>query len=284
MTTKQRDIFDLRLCVPMDREEENRCATEYRKTRAPRLADRLVTANLRLVVKIARGYQRSYCDPRDLIQEGNLGLMRAVEKFDPAHGVKLCSYAAWWIRAYMMKYTIDAWRLVKAGTTQTQRKLFFQLQKAQRKLEIQGIKPNAKELASLIGVEESDVVGMLQRFASAEVSLDAPRSRESDGNTIGDSLPAAVASQPDTQVEHAEFISTLRHKLTCFKRTLKGRELDIFRHRLLSEEPVTLVTLATSFGVTRERTRQLEQRLKGRIRDYLRDELGDAVEPMRAAA
>jgi RNA polymerase sigma-32 factor len=219
-----------------------------------------------------------------MVQEGNLGLMRAVQKFDPAHGVKLCSYAAWWIRAYIMKYTLDAWRLVKAGTTQTQRKLFFQLRKAQQKLEVQGIKPSPKELASLIGVGESDVLEMLERFAGGEVSMDAPRSRESDGDTIGDSLPAASVLQPDTQVEQAEFARALHRKLTTFKRTLKGRELDIFRRRLVSEEPVTLVRLATSFGVTRERTRQLEQRLKGRIRDYLRVELGDAIEPMRAAA
>jgi RNA polymerase sigma-32 factor len=284
MTIEKRDIFDLRRCVPMEREEENRCATEYRKTGARVLADRLVTANLRLVVTIARGYQRSHCDLRDMVQEGNLGLMRAVEKFDPARGVKLCSYAAWWIRAYIMKYTLDAWRLVKAGTTQVQRKLFFQLRKAQRKLEAQGIRPSASELASLIGVEEAEVVEMLQRFAGGEVSLDAPRSRDPNGNTIGDSLPAPSASQPDTQIEHAEFVSALGDKLAAFKRTLKGRELDIFRQRLLSEEPVTLVQLASSFGVTRERTRQLEFRLKGRIRDYLRDELGDAVEPMRAAA
>jgi RNA polymerase sigma-32 factor len=284
MTTGQSDIFDLSRCIPMEREEENRCATEYRKTRAPLLANRLVTANLRLVVKIARSFHRSYCDLRDLVQEGNLGLMRAVEKFDPARGVKLCSYAVWWIRAYMMKYTIDAWRLVKAGTTQAQRKLFFQLRKAQRKLELQGANGTAKELASLLGVEEREVVEMLQRFAGAEVSMDAPRSREPDAPTIGDLLPGSSADQPDLQVENAEFVHALRHKLTRFKRTLKGRELDIFRQRLVSEEPVTLVHLAASFGVTRERTRQLEDRLKGRIRDYLRDELGDAIEPMRAAA
>ena len=284
MNTEQRDIFDLRRCIPMERAEENQCATEYRKTGAQHLADRLVTANLRLVVKIAKGYHRSYCDLRDLVQEGNLGLMRAVEKFDPDRGVKLCSYAAWWIRAYMLKYTIDAWRLVKAGTTQPQRRLFFQLQKAQRKLEVQGVTPSAKELATTLGVEEKEVVEMLQRFAGGEVSLDAPRSRDADAQTIGDSLSAAPAHQPDEQVEHAEFVQTLRQKLTTFKRTLRGRELDIFRHRLVSEDPVTLVRLAASFGVTRERTRQLEQRLKGRIRDYLTEELGDAIQPMYAAA
>src|SRR4029078_2736323 len=131
MNADQRDIFDLRRCVPMERAEENQVATEYRKTGAQHLADRLGTANLRLVREIAKGYHRSYCHLRDLVQEGNLGLMSAVEKFDPDRGVKLCSYAAWWIRAYMLKYTIDAWRLVKAGTTPPQRKLVFQLQKRQ---------------------------------------------------------------------------------------------------------------------------------------------------------
>ena len=275
--------FDLGRCVPMEREEEMRCANEYVRTKDPRLADRLIRANLRLVVKVAKRYRRSGCDLRDLVQEGNLGLIYAVRRFDPQRGVKLSSYAVWWIRAYLLKYTLETWRLVKAGTTQAQRRLFFNLQKERTKLEILGVRATPRQLAVSLGVEESDVVTMIDRFAGGEISLDTV-SHPGEAGTIGDSLSAASAVQPDVQVERTEFTQTVQRKLTAFGDTLRGRDRDIFRRRLLSDEPATLGSLASRFGVTSERTRQLEQRLKGRIRDYLQQELGDAVEPLRAAA
>ena len=259
-------------------------ANEYVRTRDPRRQPIVWFARtLRLVVKIARRYRRNGCDLRDLVQEGNLGLVFAVQRFDPQRGVKLASYAVWWIRAYLLKYTLESWRLVKAGTTQAQRRLFFSLQKERNKLEIQGVRASPKELAATLGVEESDVVTMTERFAGGEVSLDTA-AHPGEAGTIGDSLSAAPAVQPDVQVEMTEFRETVQQKLTAFGDTLRGRDRDIFRRRLLSEEPATLGSLATRFGVTSERTRQLEHRLKGRIRDYLQHELGDAVEPVRAAA
>ena len=285
MTLRVKSYFDLRNCVPMARAEEHRCATEYLETRAPHLAARLVNANLRLVVKIAKGYDRNKGELGDLVQEGNLGLMHAVRKYDPARGVKLSSYAAWWIRAYILGYTIANWRLVKAGTTQAQRRLFFRMQGEQRKLESSGIKPDVRRLAVTLGVKEADVVIMLERFAGTETSLDAPRgTQQPDARTIGDTLSADADLRPDAQVEASEFRQTLHQKLRVFGRTLHGRDRTIYRQRLVSDEPATLTHLATGFGVTRERTRQLEQRLKGRIRDYLRQELGDAVEPGQMAA
>src|SRR6266700_2770362 len=137
--------FDLQRCVPMERDEEHRCASEYVKGRDPLLAERLITSNLRLVVKIAKGYGRAHCDMRDLIQEGNLGLIHAVERFDPDRGVKLCSYAAWWIRAYILKYTIENWRLAKTGTTQAQRRLFFALQRERSKGAGRGVEAGPRE-------------------------------------------------------------------------------------------------------------------------------------------
>jgi RNA polymerase sigma-32 factor len=269
----------------MDRDQEYRCATEYVKTRDPLLAERLVVANLRLVVKIAKGYRRAHCDMRDLVQEGNLGLLHAVERFDPDRGVKLCSYAAWWIRAYILKYTIENWRLVKTGTTQAQRRLFFRLQKERSKFEGRGVAADTKEIAATLRVKEEEVTAMMERFNGSEASLDSPpRSRERDARTLGDSLSAASSWQPDVRLEKAEFDEKLRLNLKKFSEGLHGRDREIFRRRLLNEEPVTLVTLAARFGVTRERARQLEFRLKTRIREYLENDLGDAIQPERLAA
>jgi RNA polymerase sigma-32 factor len=285
MLTNTENRFDLRRCVPMERAEEERCASEYKKTRSPLLAQRLVLANLRLVVTIAKRYRRSDCDLRDLVQEGNLGLMHAVSRYDPDRGVKLCSYAAWWIRAYILKYTIGSWRLVKTGTTQAQRRLFFRLQRERGKMEALGLRPDAKQLAAALDVREKDVVSMLERFAGNDTSLDAPCSgRDTGTKTIGDTLSAEAALRPDLRVETSEFDQELAGKLSTFGRTLRGRDLTIYRRRLLCEDPETLSELATRFGVSRERVRQVENRLKGRIRHYLREELHDAVEPSRAAA
>jgi RNA polymerase sigma-32 factor len=170
MTFNLRTDFDLQNCIPMAREEEARCANEYLKTKAPLLAEQMTRANMRLVVKIARDYRRGNHDMRDLIQEGNLGLMQAVARFDPDRGVKLCSYAAWWIRAYILKFVIDNWRLVKTGTTQAQRKLFFSLHKQQHRLQQSGIEADAKQLAEAMDVKEKDVISMIERFSAGEVA------------------------------------------------------------------------------------------------------------------
>ena len=263
----------------MTSDEEHRCATEYVATGSPALAARLIKANMRLVVKIAMDYRRTHCDLRDLIQEGNLGLVHAVGRFDPTRGVKLCSYAAWWIRAYILKSILDNWRLVKTGTTQAQRKLFFGLRREVNRLERKGIvEPDVTSLATALAVKERDVEQMLERFAGGEASLDAPRSAQDAGGTpIGASLSAAPDTRPDVRVETVDFTWRLQSKLETFAATLAGREAAIFRRRLLTDEPETLAQLAVDFGVTRERTRQLEKRLKGRLRDYLGNQLGNAV-------
>jgi len=269
----------------MDPAEELRCAQEYVRTRDPALGERLVTANLRLVVKIAKGYSRQHRDLRDLVQEGNLGLMHAVTRFDPRRGVKLCSYAAWWIRAYILKYTVANWRLVKTGTTQAQRRLFFRLQSERGKLESQGGPPDVRRLAAGLNVRPADVVAMMERFAGNDTSLDARANpHELASRTIGESLASESALRPDVRAEAAEFARAVASCLKGFGRTLSGRERAIYVRRLMSEDPETLSQLASRFGVTRERTRQVEERLKGRIRDHLRHKLGDALEPLQAAA
>jgi RNA polymerase sigma-32 factor len=279
MTSKTRRGFDLRRCVPLSREDELACASEYARTRAPHLARRLITSNMRLVAKIAFAYLRPPYEAADLIQEGNLGLIQAVLRYDPKRGVKLATYAAWWIRAYILKFTLDNWRLVKAGTTEPQRRLFFNLQKERQALERQGIEADAANLAASMGLKEKDVVVMLARFANNETSLDAPRSfAGKETGTLADTIGDAAALQPDTQLETANFARALHSEMKTIEDNLEGRELAIFRRRIMSENPATLAELAAGFGVTRERARQLECRLKSRIRSDLKRVMGDALE------
>jgi RNA polymerase sigma-32 factor len=272
-------LHELRRHPLMSREEEHETAVQFCATADSRLAGRLITANLRLVVKIAQEYRRAHRNVLDLIQEGNIGLIHAVQKYDPYRGVKLSSYASWWIRAYILKYILANWRLVKVGTTQAQRKLFFNLRKEREKLEKQGFQVEAKHLAAALDVTEQEVIEMERRLTASETSLDAPmRSDDQGERTQGDFVRAAPSMRPDNQVELGEFSQILRAKLQTFGQTLRDRDLEIFRDRLLNDEPATLVQIAEKFGVTRERVRQIEERLKRRLRQYLEDELGDAVQ------
>ena len=250
----------------MSRDEEHRCALEYVKTRDPALAKRLVVANMRMVVALAHHYCRADDDLADIVQEGNWGLLRAVEKYDPTRGIKFCSYAVWWIRACMLKFTMDNWRLVKVGTTLPQRKLFFGLRKARDELERNGTEPTAQNLAKHLRVKETDLVEMTEHFAGAEVSLDAPmKTTESAVKTVADLLSDGSMRAPDERLEDAEFLQLLQTKLKAFGATLQRREAQIFRQRLLSDEPLTMKEMAGKFGVSRERTRQVEEALKHRI-------------------
>jgi RNA polymerase sigma-32 factor len=272
-------LHELRRYPLMTREEEHDVAVQFCNTADSRLAARLITANLRLVVKIAQEYRRAHRNVLDLIQEGNIGLIHAVQKYDPYRGVKLSSYASWWIRAYILKFILANWRLVKVGTTQAQRKLFFNLRKEREKLEKQGFDVEPKHLAAALDVTEQEVIDMERRLTASETSLDAPmRSDEQGERPQGDFVRAAPQMRPDNQVESGEFSEILRAKLHVFGGTLRDRDLEIFRDRLLNDEPATLVQIAEKFGVTRERVRQIEERLKKRLRQYLETELGDAVE------
>jgi RNA polymerase sigma-32 factor len=272
-------LHELRRYPLMTREEEHEVAVRYAQSAEQGLAARLITANLRLVVKIAQEYRRAHRNILDLIQEGNIGLIHAVQKYDPYRGVKLSSYASWWIRAYILKFILANWRLVKVGTTQAQRKLFFNLRKEREKLEKQGFQVEAKHLAAALDVTEQEVIEMERRLNAAETSLDAPmRSDEQGDRTQGDFVRAAPSSRPDLQVEAGEFGAILKDKLHAFGATLRDRDLEIFRDRLLNDEPATLVQIAERFGVTRERVRQIEERLKKRLRQYLMSELGDGVQ------
>ena len=241
-------------------------------------ARKLVEANLRLVVKIAYEYRRAHKNILDLVQEGNIGLIQAVRKFDPYRGVKLSSYAAFWIRAYILKFILNNWRLVKIGTTQAQRKLFFNLRKEKERLEHLGFQPTTQLLAENLQVTEKEVEEMEKRMSAPEASLDAPIGSDDDGSrTRLDYLPSDD-ERPDRQVEQSEFAGLLRDKLERFAATLQGREETIFRERWLTDTPKTLQEIGDEYGVSRERARQLEKRLLGKLRKYLETEFGTAVD------
>ncbi len=260
------------------REEEVELAKAYQEDGDPAAGRQLVTANLRLVVKIAHEYRKAHQNLLDLIQEGNVGLVQAVQKFDPYRGVKLSTYAAWWIRAYILKSILSNWRMVKIGTTQAQRKLFFNLRKQKAELEKRGIQPTADNIAKALDVTETEVVEMERRLAAPDLSLSAPLGKDESGNrTYYDVLPED-ASPPDEQVASKEFREILSDKLERFSRDLQGRDAVIYRERLMSDAPLTLKQIGDRYGVSRERARQLEKRLLGKLREYLREEMGDAVE------
>jgi RNA polymerase sigma-32 factor len=272
-------IQEIRRVPLLTREEEHELAVKFAETGDPALARRLVTANLRLVVKIAHEYRRAYKNLLDLIQEGNVGLMQAVKKYDPYRGVKLSSYAAWWIRAYILKFILNNWRLVKIGTTQAQRKLFFNLRKEKEKLEKLGFEPEHRLLAERLDVSPEEVAEMERRLESSDMSLDAPVSRDDEGGrTRLDSMPSSSDVRPDVQVESGEFRELLREKLEIFAADLQGREATLFRERWLTDTPKTLQDIGDQFGISRERARQIEKRLLDRLRVYLEQELGTAVD------
>jgi len=262
----------------LSREEELALAKRYRDEGDLRAAAKLVASNLRLVVKLAHEYHRNPISLLDLIQEGNIGLMQAVKKFDPERGVKLSSYAAWWIRAYMLRFILNNWRLVKIGTTQAQRRLFFNLNKEKARLTAMGIEPTHSTIATNLRVDEKDVVEMDRRLARGDASLDAPVGDAEGRQTTRMELLTATSNDPEVSAESTELSELVRRRLDEFRKTLSGKELQIFDDRLVAEDPLTLQELGDRFGVSRERVRQLEARLTGKLRTFLKSELGDAVE------
>lgn len=258
-------------------EEEHELAVQYHDHGDVDAARRLVTSNLRLVVKIAYDYRRAYKNILDLIQEGNIGLMQAVKKFDPYKGVKLSSYAAWWIRAYILRFILNNWRLVKLGTTQAQRKLFFNLKKEKSRLSAMGVEPTPERIASRLDVSKRDVMSMDRRLSGGEVSLDAPVGN-SEGRPVSrvDLLPSRLGSIDEILADE-EIGGILKDKIHEFGKNLDGKEMVIFRDRLLSEDPRTLQQLGTEFGVSRERVRQIEKRLLQKLRNFLSDQVGEGI-------
>ncbi len=260
----------------LTREEEVALAENYRATGDVKAAYRLVASNLRLVVKLAHEYHRNPIQLLDLIQEGNVGLMQAVKKFDPTRGVKLSSYAAWWIRAYILRYIMDNWKMVKLGTTEAQRKLFFKLRQEQERLRNQGFEVTPKLLAQRLNVSEQDVVDMDQRLGHDELSLDAPmKAGEEDSPTRQDRALPSNAVGAEEKLGNEQLREVFKTKLAEFAKTLTEKERHIFDARLMADEPQTLQDIGAKWGVSRERARQIESALVERMRDYMKEHIPD---------
>jgi len=268
----KRYLLEIRQFPLLTREEERALAQKWREEKDRSAALRLVVSNLRLVVKIAFEYQRAYSNLLDLIQEGNLGLMQAVKKFDPYREVKLSSYASWWIRAYILKFLIDNWSLVKIGTTQAQRKLFFRLKKEKGRLEAMGFDPGPKLLAGALNVTKEEVTQMDQRLEGGDLSLNTPL-EDNGRQTYMDVLPGG--DTPEETVTGTQFNEILGKKIEEFTLRLKPKEAFLLKNRLMADEPMTLQEAGTQLKVSRERARQIEKKVADKLRAFLQGQFPD---------
>lgn len=273
VTALQQYLAEVRRYPYLSKEEELQLFNEYRTHGSREAAVKLIMANLRVSVSIAAEYLHTGADHMDLIQEGNVGLMQAIKKFDPAKNVRFYAYAAWWARAYILRYLLNNYRLVKIGTTQDQRKLFYNLKKEKAKLEREGFAPDTKLLADRLNVRERDVIEMDQRLGNWELSLDQPIGEDRKGSLL-DILPSQQ-KPADEQIADNQLRTLFRAKLAEFIKTLEERDEDILRNRILSETPMTLDDLGAKYGITKERTRQLETRIIKRLRDYIKKDVKD---------
>jgi RNA polymerase sigma-32 factor len=273
-TGLQRYLQEISQFPLLSREETEELAIRYHETDDPEAAYKLVSSNLRLVVKVAMDFQKYWMQNfLDLIQEGNVGLVQAAKKFDPFREVKFSYYAAYWIRAYILKFIMDNWRMVKIGTTQAQRKLFFSLNKERKLLESQGFQPDTKMLAQRLHVKESEVIEMSQRMDNWDVSLESPV-REDSNDEQKDFLPHGGPSVEEV-VAGREIRQRMADILEDLKNSLNDKEQMILQTRLLSDEPQTLQDIADTFGISRERVRQIEVNLLKKMKKYLEKEFPD---------
>lgn len=270
----QRYLSEISRYRLLTREEEIELGRRVQEEDDMEAAYQLVTSNLRLVVKIALEFQRVWMQNLlDLIQEGNIGLMQAVKKFDPYKNVKFSYYASFWIKAYILKFIMDNWRLVKIGTTQGQRKLFFKLKKEKQRLIEQGFDPKPKLLSQRLGVSEREIVDMDQRLDGWDVSLDSPVKDGSDTGRI-EFVSEGSASAED-KVAKKEIEVLLHNKVSEFREQMSERELEIFDQRIFSDAPVTLQEIGDRYGISRERVRQIEKNVIKKMRDFFKNEIPD---------
>jgi RNA polymerase sigma-32 factor len=261
----------------LTKEEEVELAIRVKEHNDQQAAYRLITSNLRLVVKIAMDFHRYWTKSLlDLIQEGNIGLIQAVKKFDPYRGIKFSYYSSFWIKAYMLKFIMENWKLVKIGTTQTQRKLFFNLAKERDRLIAEGFLPEPRLLAARLDVREEDVDEMTQRLGSGEISLNAPIGN--GGKEEYSSLLPDKTMDVDEQLSEAEGRTILLKKLEEYRKRLSEKELDIFDNRIMSDSPVTLQDLGDKYNISRERVRQIQVKIVNNIKKWLMEEIPDFMD------
>ena len=256
-------------------EEEKELAIRLKETGDVDAAYKLTTANLMLVVKIAMTFKREWQNLMDLVQEGNVGLMKAVKNFDPFRGVRLSAYASWWIKSYILKYILDNWRLVRVGTTNARRKLLFNLKKEKERLEREGFDPSTKLLAEHFGVDEGEIIDVEASIGAVDVSMDTP-TRPDSPMTPAQSLSDGKSLEKGAEID--QFRKILQQKIEGFKSDLKPAEIEILEKRILSESPQSLQEIGDQRGVTREAIRQSEQRLLKKFRIYIEEEMPEAAD------
>jgi len=269
-------LQEVRKYPALTEEEEKELAIRYKETGDLESAYKLTTANLMLVIKIAMTFKREWQNLMDLIQEGNVGLMKAVKNFDPFRGVRLSAYATWWIKSYILKHILDNWRLVRVGTTNARRKLLFNLKKEKEKLEREGFDPTTKLLAERFGVEETEVIDVSASIGAMDVSIDTPAHPNST------MTPAQTLSQGGKSVEEnvelQQFRQILNENIENFKGGLNPNEIEILEKRILSEDPLSLQEIGDQRGVTREAVRQAEQRLLKKFKTYIEEKMPEAAD------
>ncbi len=257
-------------------EEEKKLIKAYREDNDISAAYKLISSNLWLVVKIAKSYSNMARNLLDLIQEGNIGLMEAVKNFDPAKGTRLPSYAVLWIKAYIIRYIMANIRLVKIGTTQAQRKLFFNLQKEKDKLEKDGFYPSTKLLAEKLNVKEQDVIEMDKRLYLGDLSLDAPVADDSE-EKYSNVIPSKEKTAEEILAQK-QFNDLIAESFNQFKQILNEKEKVVFSERMLRPEKATLEELSLVLKISKERVRQIENEVKGKLKKFLKENFREVAE------
>ncbi len=261
----------------LSKEDEFRLANQLKDGNDQKAAMLLINSNLRFVVKIAYQYKNYGFKLSDLIQEGNYGLIMAVKKFDPERGYRLITYAVWWIKAYIKNYIINNWSLIKIGTTQAQKRLFFKLKEEMRKNEVLLLTDgNIKQISDKFDVKDNEVFEMNQRISSKDFYLDALVSEEG-GTTHLDMLSDEEMSIDEKMVKDEQLLK-VGEKLKDVFDYLKDVEKIIFQERLIAENPKTLQELGEMLGISRERVRQLEVRTKNKIKKFIETECDYIIE------
>jgi RNA polymerase sigma-32 factor len=275
----KRYLLEISRFAPLTREEEHRLAVLYQETGSREAVYRLVTSNLKLVVKIAMIYNKVYSNLMDLIQEGNIGLLQAVKRFDPFRGTRLPTYAAWWIKAYIIKFILDNSRMVKIGTTNARRKVLMNLDREKRALEARGITPTPQLIAESLGVGEADVIDVERGMSSRDISLDAPiAGGDGESDLVYLDTLQRVEASIDDKIAQGEFQELIEQKFQEFASTLSEREQVILKQRLIAEEPRTLQQIADRYGITREAVRVAEKKLVAKLKQYMTESFKDVRE------
>ena len=271
-------LSEVRRYPLLDQEDERKTAIAFHDGGDRVAAERLVTANLRLVIKIAFQYHRQWANVLDLIQEGNVGLVEALKRYDPYREIRFSSYAQYWIRAMILRFLLDNFRLVRLGSTRAGRKLFFQLQKERDRLIQEGLQPSTKMLAERLGVSEHEVDAVDQHMRAPALSLHGPAGDDENGRSLAEVVPEKGTIDPETGAANNELGAIVKEKLAVFAATLTDpREQQIWKRRMIAPEPVSLSDLGDEFGVSKERIRQVEARIKKRLKQWLEEELGEEI-------